>query len=120
MANVDFNSVITVQRDAISKWAAETERKMKANNIKMSKKANIVQAADCSRFFRLELVIFQKHYGYSSLYDLNVLYTRLHLHLIEASSKKKEENQLVVAIRIFIAEYMQHYQVRKSFCGNIQ
>lgn len=118
MAKLDFSGVVTARKDAVTKWAAETERKMRSINLKIKVKRFIFyKVFSVAITFTWSLYYF-KNLTATFISSLAMFYIPDYiLHLFESTNNRKIANQLVLAIRIFVAEYRQHYQLEKAFAA---
>lgn len=118
IVNVDLESVLSMQRDAVTKWAAETERKINSLNVRIKiKRFIIIKMLILIISFIWSLVYF-KNFAATLLFTLSMFFIPDYLiHLLENINRKKEEDQLVRAMRIFISEYLQNYQLTKVFAA---
>jgi len=118
MVNVDIEGVLSNQRDAVTKWAAETERKMKSLNMRMKiKRFIILKGAITFCSFVWSLVYF-KNFAATLMFTISMfLIPDYIIYLLEYRSREREADQLVRAMRIFMQEYLQHYQLMRAFAA---
>lgn len=116
--NADIENILLQQRTAIDKWAAELERKMKATNLNIKVKRLIYYKLITMLVTFIICLSYFKNLTATILISIAMFFIPDYfIHLIDDRKKSKEEEQLIVAIRIFTAEYMQHYQLEKAFAS---
>lgn len=115
---VDIENILLQQRTAIDKWTAELEGKMKASNIKIKIKRFILYKLLIMVTTFIVCFLYFKNFTATIFISAAMFFIPDYLvHLIDNRKKAKEEEQLVIAIRIFTSEYMQHYQLEKAFAS---
>lgn len=115
-SSIIANKFVIEQKDNITKWIENTEKRIRRNNIKIKAKRYIV----ISIFVFIAVFIF----GINAFRNVtaSVLFAAVFLvipeyviSLYEDSVEKKIEDQLIAAIRLYMAEFMQKKPMQKIF-----
>lgn len=116
--NIDLqnNSFIQQSNDSISKWVKDVERRIKKNNVKIKlKRFLLISVVLSGSTFYIGMKLFQNLTASLLLAVIFLIIPEYMLSLYEDRREKKIEEQMVVAIRMFTAEYIQSYSLQKTF-----
>lgn len=115
-SSIKANKFVMEQKDNITKWIESTEKRIKRNNIKIKTKRYIaINIISFSVAFALSINIF-KNITAAVLFSAIFLVIPEYLFsLYEDSVERKIEDQLVVAIRLYTAGFIQKKSIQKIF-----
>lgn len=113
---IDTNRFVYEQKDNITKWIENTEKRIKKNNVKIKAKRYIVIATlSFISAFIFSINVF-KNLTASILFSaIFFVIPEYLLSLYEDSIERKIEEQLLNAIKLFTAEFMQRKPLQKIF-----
>lgn len=114
--NVDLDNLLLQQRTIADKWITDLEKKVRATNLNIKvKKFILYKVVIIGATFIISIIYF-KNFTASLFLSISMFFVPDYIiHLLDDRRKSREEEQLIIAIRIFTAEYLQHYQLEKVF-----
>ncbi len=117
-SSIIANKFIMEQKDNITKWIENTEKRIKKNNIKIkAKRYIIISLFSFLAIFIFGLNIFRNITASILFAAVFLVLPEYIISLYEDSVEKKAEDQLIIAIRLYMAEFIQKKSMQKIFCS---